>query len=142
MATTSVDRRSLGVRLLTPEGAVYDGFAAMVVAPSAAGEIGLLPRHEPLVCALKFGETRLTLLDDSVKIFATTEGYLSIGEDRVLILVEQAEEAESIDVARAEASLRRAEEDLAAAGDDENRRIAAESARRRAENRLRVGGKR
>lgn len=136
------DRKRLGVRLLTPEGAVFDGVAAMVVAPSAAGEVGLLPRHEPLVCALKHGETRINMLDDTTRVFATSEGYLSIGEDRVLILVEQAEEATEIDVSRAEAALRRAEEALAAAGDDEPARIAAESARRRAENRLRVGSKR
>lgn len=142
MSTQTTDRKRLGVRVLTPEGAVYDGVAAMVVAPSAAGEIGLLPRHEPLVCSLKHGETRLKMMDDSVQVFATSEGYLSIGEDRVLILVEQAEQADAIDVARAEAALRRAEEDLAAAGDDDTKRIAAESARRRAENRLRVGGKR
>jgi F-type H+-transporting ATPase subunit epsilon len=132
------DRKRLGVRLLTPEGSVYEGQAVLVVAPSQSGEIGLMPRHEPLVCALRPGETRLRMLDDTVESFATAEGYLSIDEDVVTILVEQAEHAEVIDAHRAQEALRRAEEALAAAGDDENARLVAESARRRAQNRLKV----
>jgi F-type H+-transporting ATPase subunit epsilon len=136
MSTT--DKKILGVRLLTPEGPVFEGTATLVVAPSQAGEIGLMPRHEPLVCALRPGETRLRMLDDSHTSFATTDGYLSIDYDIVTILVEQAEHVEAIDAHRAQEALRRAEEALAAAGDDEDARLVAESARRRAQNRLKV----
>jgi F-type H+-transporting ATPase subunit epsilon len=135
------DRKRLGVRLLTPEGPVFEGAAYMVIAPSIMGEVGILPRHAPLIAFLKTGETRLKLMDDTERVFATTEGYFSIEEDQVLILVEQADDASTIDRARAEAALRRAEETLAAAGDDEVAHVAAESARRRAENRLRVADK-
>jgi F-type H+-transporting ATPase subunit epsilon len=135
------ERKRLGVRLLTPEGPIYDGFAYMVIAPSVLGEVGILPRHAPLIAFLKTGETRLKLVDETEVVFATTDGYLSVEEDQVLILVEQAEDASHIDRARAEAALRQAEEALAAAGDDEVARMAAESARRRAENRLRVTDK-
>jgi F-type H+-transporting ATPase subunit epsilon len=129
------------VRLLTPEGAVFDGVAYMVIAPSVLGEVGILPRHAPLIAFLKTGETRLKMIDDTTQIFATTDGYLSVEEDQVLILVEQAEDASTIDRARADAALKRAEEDLAAAGDDDVARTAAESAKRRAENRLRSADK-
>ena len=132
------DRRRLGVRLLTPEGAVFDDLAYMVIAPSVQGEVGILPRHAAFIAQLRVGDVRLTMLDDTVKVFATTGGYVSVEEDRVLILVEQAELADSIDRERAQAALARAEQQLADAGDDEVARIAAESARRRAENRLRV----
>jgi F-type H+-transporting ATPase subunit epsilon len=135
------ERKRLGVRLLTPEGAVFDGTAYMVVATSVGGEVGILPRHTPFIAFLKMGETRIKLLDDSEEIFATTEGYLSVEEDRVLILVEQADRADEIDRARAEAAVQRAIEALDAAGDDEVARVAAESARRRAENRLRVANR-
>jgi F-type H+-transporting ATPase subunit epsilon len=84
---------------------------------------------------------RLKLRDDTELIYATTEGYVSVEEDRVLILTEQAERADQIDVERARAALERAEAALAEAGDDEVKRVAAESARRRAENRLRVADK-
>jgi F-type H+-transporting ATPase subunit epsilon len=135
---TGSDRKRLGVRLLTPEGAVYDGAATMVVAPSVEGEVGILPRHTPLVAFLRPGEVRVKTLEEEEVVFATTEGYLSVEEDRVLVLVEQAERADQIDRARAEEALRRAEAALAEAGDDDVARVAAESARRRAENRLRV----
>ncbi len=135
------DRKRLGVRLLTPEGPVFEGSAYMVIAPSIMGEVGILPRHAPLIAFLKTGETRVKLSDDTERVFATTEGYFSIEEDQVLILVEQADDASTIDRARAEAALRQAEEHLAAVGDDEVARVAAESARRRAENRLRVADK-
>ena len=124
------ERKRIGVKLLTPEGTVYDGLAHVVVAPSVAGEVGIYPRHTPLVCFLKPGETRLKMLDDTEQAYATGDGYMSVGEDQVLILVEHAEPAEGIDQARAEEALRKAEEDLAAAGDDEAARTAAEGARR------------
>jgi F-type H+-transporting ATPase subunit epsilon len=135
------ERKRLGVRLLTPEGAVFDDLAYMVIAPSVRGEVGILPRHTPFIAFLKMGETRLKLLDDTEIVFATSEGYLSVEEDRVLVLVEQAERADQIDVARAQAALEHADALLAEAGDDDVKRVAAESARRRAENRLNVAGK-
>lgn len=132
------ERKRLGVRLLTPEGAVFDDLAYMVIAPSVRGEVGILPRHTPFIAFLRVGETRLKLLDDTELVFATSEGYVSVEEDRVLVLVEQAERADQIDPERARAALERAEALLAEAGDDDVARVAAESARRRAENRLRA----
>lgn len=138
MSTQASDRKRLGIRLLTPEGTVFSGQAAMIVAPSIAGEVGILPRHQPIVAFLRPGETRMKMLDDSEEVFATTDGYMAVEEDQVLILVEQAERASEIDAHRAQDALRRAEEALAAAGDDEAAVISATSAKRRAENRLKV----
>jgi F-type H+-transporting ATPase subunit epsilon len=140
VSTTAVgqERRRLGVRLLTPEGAVFDDLAYMVIASSVQGEVGILPRHTPFIAFLKMGETRLKLLDDTELVYATTEGYLSVEEDRVLVLVEQAELAGEIDRERAQAAFERAQQALADAGDDDVAMVAAESAMRRAENRLRV----
>jgi F-type H+-transporting ATPase subunit epsilon len=132
------DRKRLGVRVLTPEGPVFDDLAYMVIAPSVSGEVGILPRHTPFIAFLKMGETRIKLLDDTEVIYATTEGYLSVEEDQVLVLVEQAEKADEIDRERAQAALEKAQAALAEAGDDEVATVAAESALRRAENRLRV----
>lgn len=137
MSTDTIQKR-LAVKVLTPEGPVYDGVGTMVIAPSIAGEVGVLPRHAPLIAFLRVGETRINRGEDDTIVFATTEGYMSVEEDQVLILVEQAENAAEIDRARAEAALASADEAVTAAGDDETVRRAAESARRRAENRLRV----
>jgi F-type H+-transporting ATPase subunit epsilon len=132
------ERKRLGVRLLTPDGALFDDVAYMVIAPSVQGEVGILPRHTPFIAFLRPGETRIKLLDDTELIFATTEGYLSVEEDQVQVLVEQGEPADQIDTERARAALEQAQAELAEAGDDEVARVAAESAIRRAENRLRV----
>jgi F-type H+-transporting ATPase subunit epsilon len=132
------ERNRLGVRLLTPEGALFDDVAYMVIAPSVQGEVGILPRHTPFIAFLKPGETRIKLLDDTELAYATSEGYLSVEEDQVQILVEQGEPADQIDTERARAALERAQAALAEAGEDEVARVAAESALRRAENRLRV----
>jgi F-type H+-transporting ATPase subunit epsilon len=107
------ERKRIGVRLLTPEGPVFDDL--------------------------------VRLLDDTELIDATTEGYLSVEEDRVQILTEQAELADEIDreraqaaLEKAQAALEKAQAALADAGDDEVARVAVEAAVRRAENRLRV----
>ena len=138
MSTSAPEKKRLGVQILTPEGSVHDGVAAMVIAPSVGGELGILPRHVPLIVQLKAGETRIKLLDETEVIMATTTGYMSVEDDRVLIMVEQAEMAGQIDRARAEEALRLAEEAIQAAGDDADAKRTAEAARKRAENRLKV----
>lgn len=134
------ERRTLALRLLTPEGPVFDGAAYLVIAPSIQGEVGILPRHAAFIAQLRVGDVRVTLPDDSKQVFATTTGYISVEDDNVLILVEQAELATDIDVPRAQAALQRAEQEIAEAGEDELARVTAEGALRRAQNRLRVAG--
>lgn len=138
MSTGSPEQKRIGVQILTPEGVVHQGVAAMVIAPSVGGEVGILPRHVPLIAALRPGRTRVKMLDDSEVVMATSEGYMAVEDDRVLIMVEQAELAGDIDRARAELALSTAQEALAAAGDDEAAKAAAQAAIRRAENRLKV----
>jgi F-type H+-transporting ATPase subunit epsilon len=138
VSTAATEQKRLGVQILTPEGSVLDGVAAMVIAPSVGGELGILPRHVPLIVALQAGSTRVKMLDESEVVMATTTGYMSVEDDRVLIMVEQAELAGDIDRARAEEAVSRAEADIAAAGDDQVAREAAQAALRRAQNRLKV----
>jgi F-type H+-transporting ATPase subunit epsilon len=134
----ATDEGGLSVRVLTPNGAVFEGPATMVFAPNAAGEVGLLPRHEPLVCTLGFGRTRVQASDGTEEVFATSEGFLTIAHDEVLILVDQALPVGEIDAARAKADLQAAQEALDASGDDEGARAKAEMRKLRAENLLKV----
>ena len=90
MSTASPEQKRLGVQILTPEGVVHNGVAAMVVAPSVGGEVGILPRHVPFIAALQPGRTRVKMLDESEVVLATSEGYIAVEDDRVLIMVEQA----------------------------------------------------
>jgi F-type H+-transporting ATPase subunit epsilon len=138
VSTAATEQKRLGVQILTPEGSVLDGVAAMVIAPSVGGELGILPRHVPLIVALQAGSTRVKMLDESEVVMATTTGYMSVEDDRVLIMVEQAELAGDIDRARADEAVNRAEAAIVSAGDDQVAREAAQAALRRAQNRLKV----
>ena len=53
------DRRTFSVSLVTPDGAAFEGDAEMIIVPGAAGEIGVLARHAPLIATLKAGSTRI-----------------------------------------------------------------------------------
>ena len=136
------DELRLQVEVVTPDGSVYVGEASMVIVPGIEGELGFLPRHEPLVSLVKIGETRVQLPDGTWERFATGIGYVQVLFDKVLLVVDQAEQAGRIDVARAAAARKRAEERLALRGDPgaqaEVDFYKAEQALRRAENRLKV----
>ena len=136
------DELKLQVEVVTPDGSVYVGEASMVIVPGIEGELGFLPRHEPLVSLVKIGEARVQLPDGTWERFATGIGYVQVLFDKVLLVVDQAEQAGRIDVARAAAARKRAEERLALRGDPgaqaEVDFYKAEQALRRAENRLKV----
>ena len=107
-------RRTFDVSLVTPEGAAYEGDAEMIVVPGAAGEIGVLARHAPLIALLKAGSTRIYLnrSADDVREFATGPGFFKVEQDRALALVDDAVDARQIDDARAREQLERAREEL------------------------------
>ena len=68
------DHPTFDVELVTPDGPVFQGDAHMLIVPGAAGEIGVLARHAPLVALLKAGSTRVHLGDGNVEEFATGPG--------------------------------------------------------------------
>ena len=101
--------------LVTPEGPAFEGEAEMVIVPGAAGEIGVLARHAPLVALLKAGSTRVYMDTDSpdqVRTFATGPGFFQVLEDRAIALVDDAVLADDIDDARAREQLETAEQEL------------------------------
>jgi len=136
------DERTLRVEVVTPDGAVYNDRVAMVVLPGVEGELGILPRHQPLVTLLAIGETRLRLLDETWTHVATGIGYAQVLFDKVLVVVDHGELAGDIDVQRAEQAAERARGRIQERGDPgaeaEVDYFRAEQALRRAENRLRV----
>jgi F-type H+-transporting ATPase subunit epsilon len=136
------DGRTLQVEVVTPDGQVYAGEVAMVVLPGVDGELGILPRHQPLVTLLAIGETRVRTLDDDWDYVATGIGYAQVLFDRVLVVVDHGELAGAIDVARAEEAHERARERMRESGDlgaqAEVDYFRAEQALKRAENRLHV----
>jgi len=131
------------IALVTPDGAVFDGEAEMVVVPGAAGEIGVLARHAPLVATLKAGSTRIHLDQNEVLEFATGPGFFKVETDRALALVDDAVSVKEIDDERARTQLEaaKAELDKLDAGESTADRWQLEQRVRHAENQLAVSGR-
>ena len=131
------------VALVTPDGSAFDGQAEMIVVPGAAGEIGVLARHAPLVATLKAGSTRIHLGGNEVLEFATGPGFFKVELDRALALVDDAVDVKEIDDERARAQLEeaRAELEKVEAGESQADRWQLEQRIIHAENQLTVAGR-
>ncbi len=131
------------VAVVTPEGDAFRGEAEMLIVPGAAGEIGVLARHAPLVATLKAGSTRIHLNPNEVLEFATGPGFFKVELDRALALVDDAVNVKEIDDARAQAQLEaaRAELEKVEAGESAADRWQLEQRIAHAENQLSVSGR-
>ena len=136
------DHPLFSVSVVTPGGPAFDGEAEMLIVPGAAGEIGVLARHAPLVAMLRAGSTRVHLGDGEVHEFATGPGFFQVLEDRAIALVDDAVSAGEIDDARARRQLEEAQAELQRVeeGDSTADRWQLEQRIRHAENQLRVSG--
>jgi F-type H+-transporting ATPase subunit epsilon len=113
MATTS----TIHVDIVSAEGEIFSGAAAMVFAPGADGELGIAPRHAPLLTLLKAGEVRVQTPDGQEQQFFVGGGALEIQPTRVTVLADTALRAKDLDEAAALAAKQRAEEALRDATD-------------------------
>jgi F-type H+-transporting ATPase subunit epsilon len=128
------------VEVLTPDGEVFNDEVEMVSTRTAIGSIGVLANHAPLLAMLEPTELRLYKTESEVVAFAQAEGYMQVGNNRAMILVEEAHPAGELDVASLKDRLQQAEKELEEAGDDSERRRVAERDKRRWEQFLRVAG--
>jgi F-type H+-transporting ATPase subunit epsilon len=138
-------KRKFDVSLVTPEGPAFEGEAEMLIVPGAAGEIGVLARHAPLIATLKAGSTRVYLDRDAddVREFATGPGFFQVQLDRAIALVDDAVLASEIDDARAREQLETAQRELELVdrGESSADRWQLEQRVRHAENQLAVSGR-
>ncbi len=137
------DHPTFDVAVVTPDGPVYDGDARMLIVPGAAGEIGVLARHAPLVATLKAGSTRVHLGGGEVLEFATGPGFFKVETDKALALVDDAVNVKEIDDARAREQLEAAQAELERvdAGESSADRWQLEQRIKHAENQLAVSGR-
>jgi F-type H+-transporting ATPase subunit epsilon len=139
------DTKRFDVSLVTPEGPAFEGEAEMIVVPGAAGEIGVLARHAPLIATLKAGSTRVYLDRDAneVREYATGPGFFQVQLDRAIALVDDAVLANEIDDARAREQLETAQRELELVerGESNADRWQLEQRIRHAENQLSVSGR-
>ena len=133
------------ISLTTPDGAVFDDEAEMMIVPGAAGEIGVLARHAPLIALLKAGSTRVyTDIDrEEIREFATGPGFFTVEQDRALALVDNAVDVREIDsdAAREQLEQARAELERVERGESEADRWQLEQRIRHAENQLTAAGR-
>jgi len=90
---------------------VWEGEADIVIVPGEAGEMGILPNHAPLLSTLKFGFLKVRQKGNE-EVFTIAGGVIEVQPTLITVLADSAENVEEIDVARAEAAKRRAEEIL------------------------------
>ena len=131
------------VSVVTPDGPAFEGEARMLIVPGAAGEIGVLARHAPLVATLKAGSTRVHVDANEVLEFATGPGFFKVELDRALALVDDAVNVKEIDDVRAQAQLEAAKAELEQvdAGESTADRWQLEQRIAHAENQLAVSGR-
>ena len=137
--------KTFSVSLVTPDGAVFEGEATMLIVPGAAGEIGVLARHAPLIATLKAGSTRIHVGEgeERVREFATGPGFFKVEQDRAIALVDDAVSAREIDHERARRQLEEAQAELERVerGESTADRWVLEQRIKHAENQLAVSGR-
>ncbi len=100
------------VDIVTPERLLVSQQADMVLLPGAAGQMGVMAGHVPLLTTLDAGEIVLTLDGEEVEVLAVGGGLAEVRPDHVTILADTAERGEEIDEVRAEAARQQAEQAL------------------------------
>jgi F-type H+-transporting ATPase subunit epsilon len=110
MATIRVD-------IVSAEGEIHSGEAKMVFAPARMGEVGISPRHAPLLTSLKPGEVRVQDPDGKEHFFYITGGMLEIQPHLVTVLADTALRGEQLDEAAALSAKQQAEEALKGVSD-------------------------
>jgi len=111
MATIQVD-------IVSAEGEIYSGEASMVFAPAKMGEVGIAPRHAPLLTALKPGEVRVQTVDGDEASFYITGGLLEVQPHQVTVLADTALRGDQLDEAAALAAQQQAERALEGASEE------------------------
>ncbi len=101
------------VDIVSAEKEIFSGLAEMVFAPAEMGEVGITPRHAPLITRLKPGEVRVKVSDTESYPFYVSGGMLEIQPHMITILADTAIRAKDIDEAAALEAKARAEEALA-----------------------------
>ncbi|NNF52010.1 MAG: F0F1 ATP synthase subunit epsilon [Gammaproteobacteria bacterium] len=103
---------SIHVDIVSAEGEIFSGSVAMVFAPALLGEIGIAPRHAPLLTILKPGEVRLQTVDGEELFFFVSGGAIEVQPHMVTVLADTAMRAKDLDEAAALEARQRAEDAL------------------------------
>ncbi len=103
---------TIHVDIVSAEGEIFSGAAKMVFVPASQGEMGIAPRHAPLLTMIKSGEVRVQTPDGQEQFFFVGGGALEVQPRKVTVLADTALRAKDVDEAAALAAKQRAEEAL------------------------------
>jgi F-type H+-transporting ATPase subunit epsilon len=106
------EQHTIHVDIVSAEGEIFSGEASMVFAPASQGEVGITPRHAPLLTLLKAGEVRVQTPDGQEQLFYVGGGALEVQPRKVTVLADTALRAKDIDEEAALAAKQRAEDAL------------------------------
>jgi F-type H+-transporting ATPase subunit epsilon len=109
---------TIHVNIVSAEGEIHSGDARMVYAPASMGEVGIAPRHAPLLTTLKAGDVRVEDVDGKEHFFYVTGGMLEVQPHLVTILADTALRGDQLDEAAALAAQHEAEEALKGVSDE------------------------
>ncbi len=103
---------TIHVDIVSAEGEIFSGAATMVFVPASQGEVGIAPRHAPLLSLIKAGEVRIKTPDGGEQFFYVGGGALEVQPKKITVLADTALRAKDVDEAAAVAAKQRAEEAL------------------------------
>ena len=131
MATYSLE-------IVTPTRVITEENVSYLRCPGVDGSLGVMADHAAAIIALSVGEVKITI-DNQEKFIATSGGFVDISSEKVLLLLETAEQSFEIDVERAKTAMKRAKDRIENKGKIDVFR--AEAALMRALNRLKIAGR-
>jgi len=108
---------TLHVDIVSAEGEIFSGEASMVFAPASQGDVGIAPRHAPLLTNLRPGDLRVETPEGEEKFFYVTGGVLEVQPHMVTVLADSAMRGDQLDEAAAKAAQEAAEKAVGEAGD-------------------------
>lgn len=132
--------KTFSLSILTPEHAFYTGQVQMLTVEAMDGQICVLPEHAPTVVSVGEGELKLRDAEGQEKWAAASDGFLTVTQDEVVLMLQSAEWPEDIDRVRAEKAQRRANEALSQKQDRQSY-LMNQAMLLRAMTRLRVSGR-
>ncbi len=112
---------TMQVEVVSSEQNIYSGEANFVVVPTVQGELGIYPRHEPIMSLVRPGALRLTVPGEAEEVLvAVSGGVLEVQPDKITVLADVAVRSTEMDQARAEAAKKAAETGVSEARDEKS----------------------